>query len=177
MTYIKLHIAETAHKKPTDKHEHTKDIFLELTPMAAKAIADQFKQYYSNSALPVTSFLEQSQKETEIVISEHLTNIGIPSGLSGYRYLLSAIRKVIEDESILDGITKILYPEIARLHNSTPQRVEKAIRHAIKTTWDNSSSLLHLDEYHFYIKKGRNYPTNSQFIAEIYRRIRLSSAL
>lgn len=110
--------------------------------------------------------------DLKVMISERLMEIGIPVRLKGYRYMLTAIEKVVNDESLLEGVTKILYPDVAKIHNSTPQRVEKAIRHAIEVAWDRD-----VDEN---IKKDFNYfgkrrPTNSEFIASVSRYVRLSA--
>lgn len=174
MTSTNLHFPETQPDTSAPSSELFNSSIQELPPVLTQTILEQVHRYLTRDDLPLSFIPPHLKNNPELIISNHLTRVGIPSGLSGYRYLVSAIQSVLEDESILDSITKILYPEIAKLHNSTPQRVEKAIRHAIKTTWDNSS-LIHLDEYHFFIRKGRNYPTNTQFIAEIYRKIRLSS--
>ena len=58
--------------------------------------------------------------------------------LKGYKYILAAIEQVLEDETSLEGVTKILYPDVAKKYNSTPQRVEKAIRHAIEVAWTDN---------------------------------------
>lgn len=171
MTLIKLRIENLLPQNAKAGVSQNSDIVLELNPLEAQTIASQLQHLYTMSL--GDSFLSGTAN-IDLLISGHLNRIGIPSGLSGYRYLLSAIRRSIEDESLLDAITKMLYPEIAQTHNSTPQRVEKSIRHAIKTTWDHSTNLFSLEEYHFHIKKGRTYPTNTQFIAEICRKIRLT---
>lgn len=108
----------------------------------------------------------------DILIAKRLSKLGMPSGLSGYRYMISAIKLVLFNENALDCVTKILYPDIAKMHKSTPQRVEKALRHAIKLTWSNGI-LKNKDGYNFYVKDGRDYPTNSQFIAEMRRHIKM----
>lgn len=108
----------------------------------------------------------------DVKISNRLSRLGMPSGLSGYRYMISAVKLVLSNENALDSVTKILYPDIAKKHQSTPQRVEKAIRHAIKVTWSNNIPK-NKDGYNFYVKDGRNYPTNTQFIAEMSRHVKL----
>ncbi len=123
-----------------------------------------------NEGMPYQS----TPSELDIKISNHLSKLGIPSGLSGFRYMNTAVKKVLSDENILDGITKILYPEIAKYHQSTPQRVEKSLRHAISVAWDNNSALATSKNYHFFVREGKKYPTNSQFIAEVSRQIKLT---
>lgn len=89
--------------------------------------------------------------------------------------MITAVKEVISNEDALEGVTKVLYPDVAKKHNSTPQRVEKAIRHAIEVAWSvedayNNGSK---DKYSVRYKKGR--PTNSEFIAQISREIRQSA--
>lgn len=117
---------------------------------------------------------EETKPEADLKlhISERLMEIGIPVRLKGYRYLVTAIEKVVEDESLLEGITKILYPDVAKLHNSTPQRVEKAIRHAIEVAWGRDLGDDIKKEFNYF---GKPRPTNSEFIASVSRYIRLSA--
>lgn len=113
--------------------------------------------------------------QMDTIISNKLNEIGVPARLKGYRYMITAVKEVISNEDALEGVTKVLYPDVAKKHNSTPQRVEKAIRHAIEVAWSvedayNNGSK---DKYSVRYKKGR--PTNSEFIAQISREIRQSA--
>lgn len=113
--------------------------------------------------------------QMDTIISNKLNEIGVPARLKGYRYMITAVKEVISNEDALEGVTKVLYPDVAKKHNSTPQRVEKAIRHAIEVAlsvedaYNNGSK----DKYSVRYKKGR--PTNSEFIAQISREIRQSA--
>ncbi len=113
----------------------------------------------------------KTEEELENIISDRLIEIGIPVRLKGYRYLITAIAKVVEDETLLEGITKILYPDVAKLHNSTPQRVEKAIRHAIEVAWSRDVAEEIKKEFNYF---GKRRPTNSEFIATVSRFIKVS---
>ena len=115
----------------------------------------------------------KSGKELENIISKKLIGLGIPTRLKGYKYMLSAIEQVLEDETSLEGVTKILYPDVAKKYNSTPQRVEKAIRHAIEVAWSRGK-IDAIDELFGYtINNHKGKPTNSEFIALIADRLRL----
>lgn len=70
------------------------------------------------------------------VVGRHLKNCGVSPANLGYKYILRAIELSIEDETILDHVTKRLYPEIARTYSTTASRVERAIRHSIETAFD-----------------------------------------
>lgn len=110
--------------------------------------------------------------QMDTAISNKLNEIGVPARLKGYRYMITAVKEVISNESALEGVTKVLYPDVAKKHNSTPQRVEKAIRHAIEVAW-SMKDVTNNERYAVCYKKGR--PTNSEFIAQISREIRQSA--
>lgn len=107
-----------------------------------------------------------------VVISNKLTQIGIPVRLKGYRYIITAVKAVIRNEDALDGITKILYPLIAKRHHSTPQRVEKAIRHAIEVAWKEDEECDFKKAIQNLTGKNRQRPTNSEFIAFLSQEIK-----
>lgn len=107
-------------------------------------------------------------------IDRRISGAGVPHHIKGYRYLNTAIRMCIEDMDKLNGITKDLYPSIARTYDTTPSRVERAIRHAIevactRTIPDDNNTL-----YRFLITPDGKRPTNSEFIAFVSDQIRLS---
>ncbi|MEF9941485.1 MAG: sporulation transcription factor Spo0A [Lachnospiraceae bacterium] len=116
-------------------------------------------------------------KVTEENIENHVTNmiheIGIPAHIKGYHYLRDAIIMAVEDMDVLNAITKILYPTVAKMHQTTASRVERAIRHAIEVAWSRGK-LDTLDELFGYtVSNGKGKPTNSEFIALIADTIRL----
>lgn len=108
----------------------------------------------------------------EVVIAKILREIGIPDHLKGHRYTKTAIAKVIEDPDCIDAITKVLYPHVAEVHNTTPSRVERAIRHAIEVAWNYYD----LESLYVYfgntIDPSRGKPTNSLFLVSIANHIR-----
>jgi two-component system response regulator (stage 0 sporulation protein A) len=106
-------------------------------------------------------------KQMDMVISEKLNQLGVPASLKGYRYMITAIKEVLRDETMLDGVTKILYPQIAKEHNSTPQRVEKAIRHAIEVAWARNDGCRPKAALPCLENTGKVRPTNSEFIAVV----------
>ena len=79
----------------------------------------------------------------------------------------------IDDMDIINSVTKVLYPEVARRYSTTPSRVERAVRHAIEVAWDRGD-LETLQRYFGYtVSNTKGKPTNSEFIAMIADRIRL----
>lgn len=110
-------------------------------------------------------------------LENHVTNmiheIGIPAHIKGYHYLRDAIMMAVEDMDVLNAITKILYPTVAKKHQTTSSRVERAIRHAIEVAWSRGK-LDTLDELFGYtVSNGKGKPTNSEFIALIADTIQL----
>ncbi len=95
-------------------------------------------------------------------ITKLLHDIGITPNLKGFRYLRSAITMVMEDEAIIEAVTKVIYPEIAKEYKTTPVRAERAIRHAIETSWerDDGQTITNV----FNLPKSSKRPTNSEFI-------------
>ncbi len=122
--------------------------------------SEDIKEFYNTD---VTH--KKKKADLERTIMESLRNAGIPASLRGYRYLMTAIKEVMDDETMLDGITKILYPQIAKQHRTTPQRVEKGIRHAIECGWKRDVSNVIRNEFRQTLKEGQIRPTNSEFIA------------
>lgn len=104
-----------------------------------------------------------------------LHQIGIPAHIKGYLYLRDAILMVVEDIDLLGSITKILYPEIATRFNTTPSRVERAIRHAIEVAWARNNAEIIKKFFGHTICTEKGKPTNSEFIAMIADHLRLYS--
>ena len=100
-----------------------------------------------------------------------LDGLSLSHALMGYRYIRSAVRMAIDDPTMLDGITKRLYPEVAKKHRSTASRVERAIRHAIHTIWQREGGAAKFAELMGF-PLDEEKPTNSHFIASIVGRYR-----
>jgi len=106
-------------------------------------------------------------------VTDMIHEIGIPAHIKGYHYLRDAILMAIEDMDVLNAVTKVLYPTVAKMHQTTASRVERAIRHAIEVAWSRGK-LDTLDELFGYtVNGGKGKPTNSEFIALIADTIRL----
>lgn len=118
--------------------------------------------------------IENYSYSVDSLISEKLNQIGVPASLKGYRYMVTAIKEVLNDETALEGVTKVLYPGVAKKHNSTPQRVEKAIRHAIEVAWLRNDGSKLKEDFEFSIHSGKVRPTNSEFIAVLSQKIKMN---
>ena len=110
----------------------------------------------------------------EIMITDILHKIGVPAHIKGYQYLRKAIVITVDDPDIINYITKRLYPDVAEHFMSTPSRVERAMRHAIEVAWDRGDVDFLGSYFGATIHHSRGKPTNSEFIAIIADKIRMS---
>ena len=115
------------------------------------------------------------KKSLETQVTDIIHEIGVPAHIKGYQYLRSSILMAVQDMDILDSITKQLYPSIAKTYNTTPSRVERAIRHAIEVAWSRGNSDTMHELFGYTLQQGKLKPTNSEFIALIADKIRLES--
>lgn len=114
-----------------------------------------------------------TQKNIEVEVTNVLHEIGVPAHIKGYQYLRDAIIMVIKDIDIINSITKQLYPNIAKEYNTTPSRVERAIRHAIEVAWGRGQVDAIDTLFGYTVNLGKGKPTNSEFIAMIADKLRL----
>lgn len=111
--------------------------------------------------------------DMEIVVTDMIHQLGVPAHIKGYHYLRTAILYSIEDKSLLDSVTKLLYPTVAGLYDTTSSRVERAIRHAIEIAWDRGNVDTLNSFFGYTVDTGKGKPTNSEFIALITDKLRL----
>jgi len=122
----------------------------------------------------------QVEKETrtehnlEKDVTDMIHEIGVPAHIKGYQYLREAIMMSVNDIEMLSSITKVLYPTIAEKYDTTSSRVERAIRHAIEVAWNRGRMETLNALFGYTISTGKGKPTNSEFIALIADKIRLS---
>lgn len=112
-------------------------------------------------------------RDLEKDVTDMIHEIGVPAHIKGYQYLREAIMMSVEDIEMLNSITKILYPTIAKKFSTTPSRVERAIRHAIEVAWSRGKMETLEALFGYTINTGKGKPTNSEFIALIADKIRL----
>jgi two-component system response regulator (stage 0 sporulation protein A) len=98
-------------------------------------------------------------------VTSLLHDIGVPAHIKGYQYLRDAIMMVISNPEVINAVTKVLYPEVARRYNTTPSRVERAIRHAIEVAWDRGDVEQIQKIFGYTVSNQKGKPTNSEFIA------------
>lgn len=112
-------------------------------------------------------------EDLEVVVTDFIHEIGVPAHIKGYGYLRDAIIMVVEDPEMINSITKILYPAIAKKYQTIPSRVERAIRHAIEVAWSRGKIETLHGIFGDTINLGKGKPTNSEFIALIADNIRM----
>ena len=109
----------------------------------------------------------------EALVTNIIHEVGVPAHIKGYQYLREAIIMVINDIDVINQITKSLYPQIANKFDTTPSRVERAIRHAIEVAWGRGQQEVVENIFGYTISAAKGKPTNSEFIAMIADKLRL----
>ena len=138
----------------------------ELSDLEAK-IREVFQQNTKNMSLNLMN------NNLKISITKTLHELGVPSHIKGYQYIREGITIVYQNPEIVGGITKELYPEIAKRYDSTGSRVERAIRHAIEVSWNRGNWDLMEEIFGHSVDIDKAKPTNSEFIVTIADKLRL----
>ena len=138
-------------------------------PCRSEVICERIRQLTGLDRETTEPYLPSMETRVTAIIHE----IGVPAHIKGYHYLREAILYAVEDMEAINAVTKVLYPEVAKRFNTTPSRVERAVRHAIEVAWDRGD-LETLQSYFGYtVSNVKGKPTNSEFIAMIADRLRL----
>ena len=145
------------------------DYFM-MKPCRTSAVVERVRQMVTG-ARPAEEDTRGQGLESTVTAIIH--EIGVPAHIKGYQYLREAIMITVEDMDVINAVTKVLYPEVAKRFGTTASRVERAIRHAIEVAWDRGD-LETLQKYFGYtVSNAKGKPTNSEFIAMIADRISL----
>ena len=156
-----------------------------LKPFDNETVVNRIKKVHARSQRSFTQTRaldakkkQESQKEymernLETDVTNIIHEVGVPAHIKGYQYLRDAIIMSVSDMEMLNSITKILYPTIAKRHQTTPSRVERAIRHAIEVAWSRGKMDTIDELFGYTVSNGKGKPTNSEFIALIADKIRL----
>lgn len=128
---------------------------------------------YGNGGVVTKGLESRNTVSLEMMITDIILQIGVPAHIKGYNYLRDGIGLAIRDQEMINSVTKLLYPAIAKIYNTTATRVERAIRHAIEVAWDRGDVDILNSYFGYTIHNQRGKPTNSEFIAMISDRIRL----
>lgn len=147
-----------------------------LKPFDMDMMAERLIQLtgWSQEPLQTTSHSQSLlEPDLELMVTEIIHQIGVPAHIKGYHYLREAIILAVQNADIINSITKQLYPTVAKKHQTTSSRVERAIRHAIEVAWDRGDVDVLNSYFGYTIHNGRGKPTNSEFIAMIADKLRL----
>ena len=137
-------------------------------PFETEALLDRMRSVFGQTAAP-----ESGSGALKNMVTSIIHEIGVPAHIKGYQYLREAIIIAVNDMDVINAVTKVLYPEVAKRFGTTPSRVERAIRHAIEVAWDRGD-LETLQKYFGYtVSNAKGKPTNSEFIAMISDRLTL----
>ena len=123
---------------------------------------------YNNNEVKV------NEDDLERRIFKFQTQLGIRSNIKGYNYIKTAITLAYNDSTILESVTKRLYPDIVKIYNTTASRVERAIRHAIETAWMNGNVDVINDIFGYSVCADKAKPTNSEFIAHVVNAMQMN---
>jgi len=109
----------------------------------------------------------------EVRVTNAIHDVGVPAHIKGYQYVREAIMMTVKNEDVINAVTKVLYPNLSHMFDTTPSRVERAIRHAIEVAWNRGQIEVHDKIFGYTVNSNKGKPTNSEFIAMIADKLRL----
>lgn len=136
-------------------------------PCDVNILIDRIRQVGTFASEAAVIQPKQNNADLEARVTEIIHEIGVPAHIKGYQYLREAIILTINDMDIINAVTKVLYPEVAKKFGTTPSRVERAIRHAIEVAWDRGDIEVLQKFFGYTVSNIKGKPTNSEFIAMI----------
>ena len=151
--------------------------FCMLRPFDYKQLDERIRRVFSGRNAGRHFSSDEKSPDIETQVTKVIHQIGVPAHIKGYQYLRTAIMLTIEDTDIINSVTKILYPSVAKKYSTTSSRVERAIRHAIEVAWDRGDVETLNSYFGYTIQNNRGKPTNSEFIAMIADNLRLQNKL
>ena len=143
-----------------------------LKPFELSSLEEKIREI-TNTRTPSGENIDLYNNNLQISITKTLHELGVPSHIKGYQYIREGISLIYNDPSIVGGITKELYPEIAKKFHSTTSRVERAIRHAIEVSWNRANWDFMEEIFGYSVDIDKAKPTNSEFIVTIADKLRL----
>ena len=147
--------------------------YLMLKPCDTQALVDRLEELSIDSARPILPRRPAPGQSIETLVTGIIHEIGVPAHIKGYQYLREAIIIAVNDMDVINAITKVLYPQVAKTFQTTPSRVERAIRHAIEVAWDRGDLDTLQRFFGYTVSNTKGKPTNSEFIALIADRLQL----
>ena len=146
--------------------------YLMLKPCDMSALVERLEEIRGGESLR-TPIRRADKTSIETMVTSIIHEIGVPAHIKGYQYLREAIIIAVNDMDVINAITKVLYPQVAKTFQTTPSRVERAIRHAIEVAWDRGDLDTLQRFFGYTVSNTKGKPTNSEFIALIADKLQL----
>ena len=145
--------------------------YLMLKPCDTELLVERLEEIRDGESLRLNRPRQGSSLES--LVTNIIHEIGVPAHIKGYQYLREAIIIAVNDMDVINAITKVLYPQVAKTFQTTPSRVERAIRHAIEVAWDRGDLDTLQRFFGYTVSNTKGKPTNSEFIALIADKLQL----
>jgi len=147
--------------------------YLMLKPCDMTALAERLEELRGGQTSVASQPRTSGKPNIEAMVTSIIHEIGVPAHIKGYQYLREAIIIAVNDMDVINAITKVLYPQVAKAFQTTPSRVERAIRHAIEVAWDRGDLDTLQRFFGYTVSNTKGKPTNSEFIALIADKLQL----
>ena len=142
-----------------------------LKPVDMNALVEKIKTLTKDNKVNLGFNIDD--KNLQVNVTHILHELGVPSHIKGYHYLREGIKLLYNNPELIGGITKELYPSIAKKFSSTDTRVERSIRHAIEVSWNRGNWDLMQELFGYSVDIDKAKPTNSEFIVTIADKLRM----
>ena len=147
--------------------------YLMLKPCDLTALVERLEEIRGGENQRRLALRRNDKTNIEALVTGIIHEIGVPAHIKGYQYLREAIIIAVNDMDVINAITKVLYPQVAKTFQTTPSRVERAIRHAIEVAWDRGDLDTLQRFFGYTVSNTKGKPTNSEFIALIADKLQL----
>ena len=147
--------------------------YLMLKPCDMTALVERLEEIRGGENLRLAERRRPDKNSIENMVTGIIHEIGVPAHIKGYQHLREAIIIAVNDMDVINAITKVLYPQVAKTFQTTPSRVERAIRHAIEVAWDRGDLDTLQRFFGYTVSNTKGKPTNSEFIALIADKLQL----
>ena len=147
--------------------------YIMLKPCSCRAVVERLDEICESAVSRKPAIAAKRNANIESMVTSIIHEIGVPAHIKGYQYLREAILIAVNDMDVINAITKVLYPQVAKTFATTPSRVERAIRHAIEVAWDRGDLETLQRFFGYTVSNTKGKPTNSEFIALIADRQQL----
>lgn len=148
-----------------------------IRPLDFKLLTERINKLIEKGRKRTGGTYPISDSDLEAQVTKIIHQIGVPAHIKGYQYLRTSIILAIKDNDIINSVTKVLYPTVAKKYDTTSSRVERAIRHAIEVAWDRGDLDVLNSFFGYTVQNSRGKPTNSEFIAMIADNLRLKNKM